>query len=365
MKLMEDNDVIKILMKIKKKNTEEFLETLGEISKVISFSDITVYPLELTTVFPIQNTIDYDTKNFNNLITELTNISGEINLPLGPFGNIPVSFYLTDSFASRKIKKRNGKKSRFLVIETKTEIDLKKVIEESDIKTPFNIKPEFIIPSYYKLIHKKCITHFLYMTQIAYPGSLFLDEAMVFSGDKQIDKINGISSVLFEYDFENNKWPNFETLSIKDVWNYVINKTTILKEFSNSRIERALNSFTYLFSENYHDSIPVSLFWALSGLESLFVVGEAGITQQLNDKIQTFLGNITENKKLIKKLYNYRSSLIHGDLSIPINNGLMNNQQHDLELYDMNSLASIILVASLQKIIKNNITELNFKYIYE
>ncbi|WP_278035570.1 HEPN domain-containing protein [Flavobacterium nitratireducens] len=143
-----------------------------------------------------------------------------------------------------------------------------------------------------------------------------------------------------------------------------MNKTTLLEEFSRTKIERALNSFTYLFSDSYHKDIPVALFWSLSGLEALYVEGDTGITQQLNDKIQVFLGEIETDKKRLKKLYNFRSSLIHGGMSIPIKDAIINDEKHLDNLYEMNTFAIIILVTSLQKIIKNNLTELKFKYTY-
>ena len=78
----------------------------------------------------------------------------------------------------------------------------------------------------------------------------------------------------------------------------------------------------YSFSNNYHNDIPVALFWSLSGLEALFVEGDTGITQQLNDKIQIFLGEIESDKRRLKKLYNFRSSLIHGGMNIPIKDAI-------------------------------------------
>lgn len=218
--------------------------------------------------------------------------------------------------------------------------------------------------AYYRLLYNAQLGHFLKFTQISHPGTLWLGEGFVYLYHKQIDKVEGISSTLIEQNYLKDSWPSKTNVTIIEVWNYIMNKTTLLEEFSRTKIERALNSFTYLFSDSYHKDIPVALFWSLSGLEALYVEGDTGITQQLNDKIQVFLGEIETDKKRLKKLYNFRSSLIHGGMSIPIKDAIINDEKHLDNLYEMNTFASIILVTSLQKIIKNNLTELKFKYTY-
>jgi len=57
--------------------------------------------------------------------------------------------------------------------------------------------------------------------------------------------------------------------------------------------------------------------------------------------------------------------LIHGGLNIPINDTVFENEKYQMELYEMNAFAAIVLVASLQKIIINDMRELNFRYEYK
>jgi hypothetical protein len=330
-----------------------------------------IYTYEIKTIFPFRNLEECYNNGLVDLIAEMETLNAKINLPIQHFGEVPMSFQFlknveSDDFESN-YNNNDSEKKLFLIIDTSVNINLKEIIEKTQIKSSdtSDLPPEVIVLAYYKLIHKTYLTHFLRFTQIAYPGSLWLDNAVVYSKESLIDRVDGLSSVLSEYDFKESKWPDFDAPSIKDVWSYIVDYTNILNEFSCTEIERALNSYTYLFSKNYHNDIPISLFWSLSGLESLYVTGEVGITQQLNDKIQAFLGDITENKKILKKLYNYRSGLIHGDLHIPINDGVMNNEKHFDDLYSMNSLSAIILVATLQKLIKNGMKKLEFKYVYK
>jgi hypothetical protein len=57
--------------------------------------------------------------------------------------------------------------------------------------------------------------------------------------------------------------------------------------------------------------------------------------------------------------------LIHGGLNIPINRTVFEDEKYQCELYEMNALAAVVLVASLQKIILLDINELNFRYEYK
>jgi len=329
-----------------------------------------IYPYNIRTIFPFHNLEECYKNGLSELIAELGILNSKINLPIQHFGEVPMNFKFTENIKSddfdSNFKNKYLEKRLFLIIDTSLNINLKEIIEKAQIKSsgPDDLSPEAIVLLYYKLLHKTYLTHFLRFTQIAYPGSLWLDNGIVYSKEKLIDRIDGLSSVLSEYNFKESKWPNFNAPSINDVWSYIVDNTNILTDFSCTEIERALNSYTYLFSKNYHYDIPISLYWSISGLESLYVTGEVGITQQLNDKIQAFLGDITVNKRILKKLYNYRSGLIHGDLHIPIKDGIMDDEKYNTDLYSMNSLSAVILVATLQKLIKKGMKKLEFKYIY-
>lgn len=218
--------------------------------------------------------------------------------------------------------------------------------------------------------HNKFLDCFFKFTQIAFPGSLEIYKSVGYINNKKLSQsfgngIGNLYSMLPYFDFETTKWPKPIKISVKSVWEYIINKTSILENFSKTDIERALNSYSNMFSDkDSNDHILNSMFWAISGLEAIYSDGEIGITQQLNEKTQVFLGEINENKKMIKELYNFRSKLIHGKLSIPINGEIIDDNEHFSQLINMSSFASVILTISLQKIIKNEMTKLSFNYTY-
>ena len=347
-----------------------------------------IYKAKIKTIFPLLNLSESKENGLDKLILDLKQNSGKIKLPIEHFGEATLEFSFSEGVQPNDFGKEK-KYEMFLIIDSELDLDCLAIAGEANIKTQgegdipmelyeklkeiipdFSPKwtdlPNFVmVPVAYKLFHNTYITHFLRMTQIAYPGTLWLDNASVYMNDSQIEGIKGFTSILFEYDFKSNIWPKLYDISISQVWDYVTKKTNILKAFSKTEIERAINAFSYIFSRHYIDNVPVSLFWTISGLEALYVRGEVGITQQLNDKIQVFLGDIKEDKKRLKKLYNYRSSLVHGGLNIPINDSLFEDEKYQTELYDMNAFAATVLVATLQKIIINDMNELTFRYEYK
>jgi hypothetical protein len=347
-----------------------------------------IYNAKIKTIIPLLNVAESRTNGLDRLIIDLEKNSNKIELPIKHFGNAKLRFNFSDKILRNDFDKKKNYE-QFLTIDSELDLDLLKIAEDSkmesngdgdipielyekiketipDFSPKWNDFPQVIIvPVAYKLFHNTYLKHFLRLTQIAHPGTLWLDDANVYMNDSQIEGIKGFTSILFEYNFKSNNWPPIMDMSISQVWNYVISKTTILDEFSKNEIERALNAFSYIFSRHYIDNVPVSLFWTISGLEALYVKGEVGITQQLNEKIQVFLCDIEEDKKRLKRLYNYRSSLIHGGLNIPINDSIFENEKYQMELYEMNAFAAAVLVASLQKIIAKDLTELVFRYEYK
>ena len=83
--------------------------------------------------------------------------------------------------------------------------------------------------------------------------------------------------------------------------------------FSDDPTSRALVALT-----NVMASVDVmQLFWALVGIEALFVSDRGGIQEQLREKIEALLGPREQFRKLIDGMYSIRSRLIHGAADIP------------------------------------------------
>jgi hypothetical protein len=190
------------------------------------------------------------------------------------------------------------------------------------------------------------------------------DKGLFLRDDKYYHDVETLSSNLVSVVYEKNvTWPHTDRLSLITVWNYVKNKTCILTKRSETKIENGFNAFSYLV-ENNSDNMQ-SLFWAMSGIEALYADGEIGIGYQIDLKAKLFLGEPKENKKLLKKLYNFRSEFIHGGMKIPISNGWFSDDsqdEYDFEFYDMVCLATRLLTATLQMIIKRDLKRFDFEF---
>ena len=104
--------------------------------------------------------------------------------------------------------------------------------------------------------------------------------------------------------------------------------------------------------------------WALLGLEALYGHGNVGLKTQILEKSEALLGPRHENKKLFGWMYDFRSRLLHGDMDL-----LYQHNTHDAdptyekiwkELYECESLATAMLLSTLQNMCQRNSYSLEF-----
>lgn len=135
-----------------------------------------------------------------------------------------------------------------------------------------------------------------------------------------------------------------------------------IRRRSSSKIDRALNVFSYNFTYNRMNT-ESALIWSLIGLECLFCDGD-GKSKQIHDKAQVLFGDMISFKDKLKKLYGFRSRLIHGKMDIPPNQFDMfsNRLDYHEELDKYATLACLLLTYTLLDMILRNATALNFKY---
>ena len=71
-------------------------------------------------------------------------------------------------------------------------------------------------------------------------------------------------------------WPKIESLSIKEVWQWMCSFDPLSENLGQSEIGRALNAITHLLSEKPVEGRElVNLMWAMTGLEALYGRGRA------------------------------------------------------------------------------------------
>lgn len=78
------------------------------------------------------------------------------------------------------------------------------------------------------------------------------------------------------------------------------------------------------------------------------------------------MGFFPRSKLFVKKMYDFRSSLIHGEFNIPFKHsmGMVEEDAFFVSLNEANEIALAILFSTLQFMAENNIHELTFKVSY-
>lgn len=164
---------------------------------------------------------------------------------------------------------------------------------------------------------------------------------------------------------EQLNWIKYRELPLLQVITWFKEQKFSFKRHSSCQTERALNSFTKLFSENLED-LTHNLFWSLIGIEATFCNKKEGISQQIFDKTQVLFGEMTNYKKRLKMMYEFRSRLIHGDLDFSPENYFEDReeeQKFSTDLYQSTFLAIAILTCTIQELIHRNVRDFQFHYV--
>ena len=197
----------------------------------------------------------------------------------------------------------------------------------------------------------------------ALPGKVYVDGTFVFSTQQVYSSLDQAVSAANRVG-----WPPIHDLDILQVIAWLDhNGVWLLDQFGGSQIIRALNAFSYLLGSEGEIGAD-SLLYSMMGLETLYAKGE-GISQQILEKSQLLLGEVRENRKLVKSVYNFRSRWFHGDMDFP--GRYFNEDVHpDLdkfqgEYFELEPLAQAILVASIQELIRRGWHSLSFRAVLD
>jgi len=210
------------------------------------------------------------------------------------------------------------------------------------------------------------VFHLLVLSNIASPGAIKTREGLILLNRKKYDSFPSIYSIHRESldHIKALKWPTYNTLPILRIWDWFKINNFSFHYHSKTKVSRALNAFTYLFNDDPGNLI-FDLFWSLIGIEALYCTSKEGISEQIYEKVQLVLGPVLESKKKIKNMYSFRSRLIHGDLDIPPNNFDYDDpdeEKFQKGLFNATILAAAILTVTLQEMVLQNRSDLNFTY---
>lgn len=231
-------------------------------------------------------------------------------------------------------------------------------IKNSDNRNISLIK-SFIADDFMDLIYES----FLHIN-IARPASLSAQKGVILIDEMRWEDTYEFTFPVWEaYDYKYGpKYPEIFFYETNKIRKGIKNLGISFYNETYSKLSIAINCLTYVLSPDLSD--PERLVYTLIGIEALYTKSNTNITEQLNEKIQLYLGQLNDYKKIIKNMYEIRSRFLHGDLQIKpyflYNN--TSDQKVEDDIYDSLLVSTRILISTIQKMINENRTELEFKY---
>lgn len=203
----------------------------------------------------------------------------------------------------------------------------------------------------------------LFAMNLAYPGCIHIISSYG-SRDENISlKKFKYSTDVTSLVYIECKWITFENLTIQQCWDWITSKTNFLSYISTTPIDRALFALSYESVANDN----MYIFYVMLGIESIYNNGsnkEDSIMEQLRRKSQSLLGQLPQNAiKSLNEMYKMRSKLVHGSANIFKCWECDDYNENDYEKLSIERnhmiTATGILLATIQKFIKNNANTLN------
>lgn len=207
------------------------------------------------------------------------------------------------------------------------------------------------------------IFELLLLSQIARPGSLKLRKGNCYFNKKltseRVPKIIHLRNY-FEYRDEKN-YPEIKFLDFTNFYTWIKKNNCLFPKKATNGYQRSLNNLTYVSTEKNEIS---EFVFKLRILEDLYTNNNTQITEQLNEKIQLFLGKMTSFTKQIKKMYSVRSDFLHGRMNIEATHKLSDIDYlntNDSRIHEASSLSILLVISTLQKMFEFNLLDLKFE----
>ena len=218
----------------------------------------------------------------------------------------------------------------------------------------------------------KRISDLLVMANVGRIGSVELVRGDVVQDDERqisgIPEMDGYALQRAAKIAEVTGWPQLRMMNTNVVWGWAAKRVSMFDGFDGTAMGRAICALSRIFEHKTTDH-PMQLLWALVGLEALYVRGKSELLQQVRDKSQTLLGQQAAFKKRITSMYDFRSRFVHGDLDFPglllVGDSRDEVSRYDNDLYDAVSIATAVLVATIQEIIHRGWSGVKFDYKVE
>jgi len=317
---------------------------------------------------------DYSLENFNITLNEIEDIFNNEVFDFGDllpksklvFKNI-LNFYYSTHYKYLLIKDW-GASNYCFVISLKTELNVKHYHDSSNFtdaerkRYKSSLLKIFISDYFIAIIYELVLS-----ANIARPGCFSVYKGAVFINDQKIEDTYSFSGVLGDaYDtLLKIRYPQicFLEIGIIRKWIKDNNINFLDSEKPANKLSTAIYCLTYVCSDDL--SSAENLIYCMIALEALYTKSHDNITEQLNSKIQIYLGEINDYKKIIKNMYAIRSRFLHGDMPIKpifLYGNTVTESDYEDEIYDALLISTRILIRTIQKMIIENRTELDFEY---
>jgi hypothetical protein len=216
-----------------------------------------------------------------------------------------------------------------------------------------------------------CLPNCILAANIAKPGVISMMGGFLTVDGHSIISAPILENFLLEHlDFARALgWPREIEVSYSDALKWVDKILENQPLVASTPIGRALAAFSQVAASEKHHGNHLQLFWAMMALEALYCEGTEALKRQLFEKAAIIFGPLTDNKKRIRSLYDFRSAFVHGSLEMPYSFTFYHEDTavdsfHD-DLHEAESISYLLLIASLQFLVRNDRTDLNFKYHLE
>lgn len=202
---------------------------------------------------------------------------------------------------------------------------------------------------------------------IAKPGSFQISGSR--HADNRLHTINNFSKFWYTVPTHINDvgWPNFRNLPTELVWSWLCAQPGALKGRSKTPVSKALCIFSRLFRSHYSSDELQDVVWAISGIECLLGEGGRSIVGSMREKLKLIFPDIDSAKidieKTIKKIYQLRSSLVHGSENIMSNFNIIPDSKQETEADIGEIFSTSILLCLLQNAFIRKIDKFEFDYI--
>jgi hypothetical protein len=211
---------------------------------------------------------------------------------------------------------------------------------------------------------KKVIDEIFILSQISSPGAIKLRNGIIKVGENT-EEYKSISSIIRDaYEIvETINYPKIDFIPLNIIYKKINQSNIRFNNNPSCTLEKALNCFTHVLNSNLE--IEEVLMYAMIGLETIYVSGNNNIQNQLNTKIQIYLGELKSFKSVIKDMYSSRSKLFHGEYYLKPYHISYNNfdfNLNDEKLFNAFSFSTILLLVTIQKMIIESKKDLIFEY---